>query len=86
MSVLGILVALLAVILVRFMAGKITSVLTGSFRKSIVLGWGGGIIGGLIFDLGPHIGFLDLLGAFIGCILVLLAYGIYPFLKILLRG
>jgi uncharacterized membrane protein YeaQ/YmgE (transglycosylase-associated protein family) len=86
MDFLGILVALLTVILIRFMAGKITSVLTGSFRISIALGWIGGIIGGLIFDLGPHIGFLDLLGAFIGCILILLVYGIYPFLKILLRG
>ena len=85
MSILGILLALLAAIFVRFIAGKITSVLTGSFRKSIILGWVGGILGGFIFDLGPHIGFLDLLGAFIGCTLVLLVYGIYPFLKILLR-
>jgi hypothetical protein len=85
MSFLGILAVLLIVILTRFICGRITSVLTGSFRKSIALGWLGGIIGGFIFDLGPHIGFIDLLGAFIGCTLILLAYGIYPFLKILLR-
>jgi|Deesub1362B_J571_1020462.scaffolds.fasta_scaffold42920_2 uncharacterized membrane protein YeaQ/YmgE (transglycosylase-associated protein family) len=86
MSIGGFFLLLFLSILVRYLGNKFVPVLMPPGRLKT---WGIGIVGGFLGSYaqkilwhGPQIANIYILGAFIGCSLFVLGWGLVPFFKI----
>ncbi|MFC1906933.1 hypothetical protein ACFLW8_02480 [Chloroflexota bacterium] len=89
MSVLGFILLLAIAIVVRLLGIKLAPLLMPSGRvRTVALGWLGGFLASLVdivfWQLGPQVAGISLIAAVIGCALFILAFGVTPFVKILL--
>ena len=87
MSVAGFFILLAITILLRLIGNKLVPVVMPTGRlKTVSLGWAGGFLGSLLDDVlwqfGPKVAGINLVGAAIGCALFILFLGLFPFIKI----
>ena len=90
MSIAGFFILLAIAILLRIIGNKLVPVVMPSGRiKTIGLGWLGGFLGslldGALWQFGPEVAEINLVAATIGCALFILLFGLFPFIRILLR-
>ena len=87
-SIGGFFLLLAIVALIRFLGNRLLPVVMPAYRwRTIAVGWVGGLTGSLVdnalWQFGPQIVEINLLAAFIGATLFVLALGLFPFIKIL---
>jgi len=87
-SGLGVLLLLAIAIAVRFVGNKLIPIAMPTGRLRIIgVGLLGGLVGSLLFQVGPWVVGVNLVGAILGAALFILLVGLFPFVKILLgRG
>ena len=87
-SGLGVLLLLAIAITVRFVGNKLIPIAMPTGRLRIIgVGLLGGLVGSLLFQVGPWVVGVNLVGAILGAALFILLVGLFPFVKILLgRG
>jgi len=88
-SILGFFLLLAIAVAVRLLGTKLVPLLMPSGRvRTVALGWLGGFLASLVdivfWQFGPQVAGISLIAAVIGCALFILAFGVAPFVKILL--
>ena len=89
MSILGFFLLLAIAVAVRLLGIKLVPLLMPSGRvRTVALGWLGAFLASLadivFWQFGPQVAGISLIAAVIGCALFILAFGVAPFVKILL--
>ena len=89
MSIAGLFLLLAIVLAVRYVGHRVVPLIMPRGRlKVIALGWLGGLVGSLVDDvtweIGPDLVGVQLAAAIIGCLVVILAWGLAPFIRIFL--
>ena len=78
-------------LVVTILGNRLVPVVMPSSGKglAILIGWLGGLMGSLVdrftWQWGPQVAGIYLIAALIGCVVFLLLFGLFPFVKILLR-
>ena len=89
LSIAGFFILLAIAVLLRFVGNKLVPMIMpdGRFR-TIAMGWAGGFLGSWIdsalWQFGPEVAGINMIAAAIGNIIIMLLFGLYPFVKILL--
>jgi hypothetical protein len=89
MTVAGFFILLGIAVLIRLAGNRLAPVVMHPGRwLSLGVGWSGGFLGSLLdgwlWQLGPEVGGVNLVAAAVGCTLLLLLLGLYPFVRIML--
>ncbi|MFC2039539.1 hypothetical protein ACFLST_01995 [Chloroflexota bacterium] len=87
--VAGLFLLLFVAVLIRSIGNRLVPLVMPRHRlKTIAVGFGGGVIGGLVdqltWKLSPELVGVHLVAGVAGCVLAILVYGLIPFLRIMI--